>query len=150
MATLTEQLHALCSEYISNRQADIKKTIAELRDAANNETKSSAGDKYETGREMMQQEIDLNMARLNELDKLKATLEHITPTEKGPIAQPGSVVYTTNGNFYIAISAGQLRADGTLFYAVSAASPIGAKLMGKRVGEAFEVNGKSGMVERVV
>ena len=150
MATLKEQLYLLCAEYIGNREAEIKKTIAEVREATANETKSSAGDKYETTREVMQQEIDLNMARLNELRKLRATLEHITPTQEGAIALPGSVVQTNNGNFYIAVSAGQLKVDGKTFYAISAASPVGAKLVGRAVGYSFELNGKRFQVEDVV
>src|SRR3954469_10517152 len=115
MPSLKEQLYLLCGDYIRNREAQIKKIIGEAREAASNETKSSAGDKYETGREVMQQEINLNMARLNELNKLKATLEHITPTQKGTVVVPGSVVYTNNGDFYIAISAGQLKVADTTF-----------------------------------
>ena len=149
MAALKEQLYLLCSDYISKREAEIKKVIADAQEAAANDTKSSAGDKYETGREMMQQEINQNQGRLNELNKLKATLEHISPTQKGAVAIPGSIVYTNNGNFYIAISAGPLKADNTSFYAISAASPIGAKLMGQRVGYEFDLNGKKFVVEEV-
>jgi len=149
MTTLKDQLYLLCADYISDREAAIKKVIADAQEAAANETKSSAGDKYETGREVMQQEIDLNMARLNELNKLKATLEHITPSQKGAMALPGSVVYTNNGNFYIAISAGPLKVDGVGFYAISAASPMGAKLVGQKAGYSFELNGKKFVIEKI-
>ena len=150
MSTLHQQLHSLCRDYITGNEAEIKKAIAEIRESAANETKSSAGDKYETAREMMQQEIDRNQARLNELNKLKATLDSIVPAVKGDIVLPGSVVYTNNGNFYISISAGPLMLDGTRFYAISAASPIGAKLAGQRAGYSFELNGKRFVVEKVV
>jgi transcription elongation GreA/GreB family factor len=149
MPTLNEQLYILCRDYISNREAEIKKAIAEIREAAANETKSSAGDKYETAREVMQQEINLNKSRLNELNKLTATLDHITPAQTGPVALPGSVVYTSNGNFYISISAGQLKVGGTMFYAISAASPIGSKLSGQKAGDSFELNGKKFIIEKV-
>ena len=143
MTALKEQLYQLCGEYINNREAEIKKVIAEAQDAAANETKSSAGDKYETGREVMQQEIDLNLGRLNELKKLRSALEHISPDQSGDMVLPGSVVYTPNGNFYIAISAGQLKIDGKQFYAISVASPIGQKMVGQKAGHTFELNGKT-------
>jgi transcription elongation GreA/GreB family factor len=149
MATPNEQLYRLCGEYITHREAEIKKTIAEIQEATANETKSSAGDKYETAREVMQQEINLNKGRLAELNKLKATLEHIIPTQNGPIALPGSVVYTNNGNFYLSISAGQLKVGDTVFYAISIASPIGAKLVGQKAGHAFELNGKKFIIGKV-
>ena len=149
MTGLKQQLYALCAEYIANREAAIKNTIDEARDAANNETKSSAGDKYETGREVMQQEIDLNLARLNELNKLKQIFEKIIPGQKNTTVQPGAVVRTNNGNYYIAISAGLLKVDSTPYYAISAASPIGTKLAGLSVGSAFDFNGKQFVIEGI-
>ncbi|MCW3121639.1 MAG: hypothetical protein JWQ38_1131, partial [Flavipsychrobacter sp.] len=50
MPAIKEQLYALCAEYLKKREAEIKKLISDARESANNETKSSAGDKYETGR----------------------------------------------------------------------------------------------------
>ena len=111
---LKQQLYILCGEYITNREAEIKHAIAEAREAANNETKSSAGDKYETGRETMQQEIDLNITRLNELGKLKLALERIIPEQTSSTVIPGSIVRTSNGNYYIAIGAGKLNPDYAL------------------------------------
>ena len=150
MAELKQQLYTLCGEYITNRETVIKKLIAEAREAANNETKSSAGDKYETGREVMQQEIDLNLTRLNELNKLKQTLDRIAPNQKNTAAQPGAVVCTDNGNYYIAISAEQLKVNGATYYAISAASPIGTKLAGLKAGDSFTLNGKKVLIESII
>lgn len=150
MATLKEQLYSLCESYIRDQEAEIKKLIAEAQEAANNETKSSAGDKYETAREVMQQDINLNLARLGELSKLRTTLEHINPAQAANVALPGSVVYSNNGNFYIAISAGQVTVDGVKFFCISPASPIGSKLLGNQPGYSFDLNGKSFVIENVV
>jgi transcription elongation GreA/GreB family factor len=149
MPGLKEQLYLLCVEHIKKREAEIKTAIAEAQEAANNESKSSAGDKFETGREIMQQEVDLNFTRLNELNKLKQTLERIIPGQKSETVQTGSLVYTSNGNYYVAISAGQLRISGVVYYAVSAASPIGEKMIGHKKGDRFELNGKKYSIETV-
>ena len=146
---LKQQLYILCGEYITNREAEIKNAIAEAREAANNETKSSAGDKYETGRETMQQEIDLNITRLNELSKLKQTLERIIPEQTSSTVIPGSVVRTNNGSYYIAIGAGKLKVADTTYYAISAESPIGEKLAGQKAGHTFDFNGKRFAIEGV-
>ena len=58
-------------------------------------------------------------------------------------ADTGSVVITSNGNFYIAISAGTLVLDSKNYFAVSPASPIGLKMKGKKTGEEFNLNGKT-------
>jgi len=149
MSKLKQQLYLLCGEYIKSRETEIKNTLEEAREAANNETKSSAGDKYETGRETMQQEIDLNITRLNELNKLKQVLERIIPEQTGSTVMPGSVVRTSNGNYYIAIGAGKLKIDDTTYYAISAESPIGEKLAGQATGYKFDFNGKKFEIESV-
>jgi transcription elongation GreA/GreB family factor len=149
MATLKEQLYQLCADYITNREIAIKKIISDAHDAIANETKSSAGDKYETTREVMQQEINLNQIRLNELNKLRSTLDHISPAQAGSEVQPGSLVYTSDGNFYISISAGQLKANNTGFYAISAVSPLGTRLLGQQVGHSFDLKGKKFTIVRV-
>jgi transcription elongation GreA/GreB family factor len=150
MTGIKEQLYTLCNDYITTRGAAIKQLIADAQEAGANETKSSAGDKYETGRELLQQEIDLNMARLNELNAQRAILDHIVPAHTSKVVIPGSLVYTSSGNFYIAIGAGKLLVDGVFFYAVSAASPVGSQLMGQQEGHAFELNGKKNLIVSVI
>ena len=149
MSGLKQHLHDLCRDYIAKREAETKAAIAEAQEAANNETKSTAGDKYETVREMMQQDINMNLARLNELHKLKAALQQIPATQGDVKVLPGSVVYTSNGNYYIAISAGKLQVDGTTYYAISPSSPIGMKMMTLQAGDSFELSGKKFVIDQV-
>ena len=66
--------------------------INEAQKASNDDTKSSAGDKYETGREMAQQETNRNLAQLNEANKLKVALNQIGPaviSERSRTGKPG-------------------------------------------------------------
>lgn len=149
MSQLKEQLYIQCIEYLRRMEADIRLAISEAQEAANSDTKSSAGDKFETGRESMQQEIDLNLTRLHELNKQKIALENIIPAQKGPVIMPGSLVRTNNGNYYIAISARQLKADGVTYFAISLSSPIGEKMAGRKAGDSFEMNGKKYIIESV-
>jgi transcription elongation GreA/GreB family factor len=150
MPDTKQQLYLLCADYIKAREAEIRKTIEDAREAANNETKSSAGDKYETGRETMQQEIDLNLTRLNELKKHKQTLDRIMPAHVSETVMPGSAVITDNGNYYIAISAGKLNVAGTEYYGISIASPIGVKLVGLKAGDVFSLNDRKVKVSKVL
>lgn len=143
-------LHQLCSECIAATIYDAENAIADAREASQNETKSSAGDKYETAREMMQQEIDMNTTRLNKA-KAQQQLLNLIPTDKTfTSVQPGAVVKTNNGNFYIAISAGQLIADGEKYYAVSIESPIGLQLKQRKAGDNFTLNGKQYTIASVI
>jgi transcription elongation GreA/GreB family factor len=118
--------------------------------SANEETKSSAGDKYETGRAMAQLEIENNSAQLRESMKLKQVLEQISFDQKSTYVQIGSLVTTNQGIFYIAISAGQFVIEDETYFAISAASPIGQKLMGLRVDASFTFNKKEFCITHIL
>lgn len=143
MSELKEKLYKQCLDYVQKRMEAAEQGIKEAQQASKDDTKSSAGDKYETGRAMMQQETDRNLGQLNEANKLKVTLNQINTTASALQAENGSVIITDNGRFYIAISAGTLIVDGEQYFAVSPISPIGLKLKGVKAGSEFSLNGKN-------
>lgn len=149
MSDIKEKLHRICMDYVQERIASAQHAITAARESANDDTKSSAGDKYETGREMMQQEIDRNRKQLEESQKLRLVLELIDPNKPTDIVQNGSLVTTNFGKFYISISRGQISAEGFNYFAVSSLSPIGLKLMKQKAGFEFDFNGKSFRIEKV-
>lgn len=112
--------------------------ITETR-ASNNDTKSSMGDKYETSREMLQQEINHLQLQLNEQLKSQQILK-IIQTNPHKMVGLGSLVQTENGLFYISISLGELRFEDEKIYIISNESPIAKAMQGKKSGEIFIVN----------
>jgi hypothetical protein len=150
MIELKKELYRQCVDYVENRVSAARLALIEAQEAANNETKSSAGDKYETDREMMQQQADMNQSKLNEANKLKLALSNVSTNTTNEKAGPGSMVITDKGNFYIAISAGALKVDDMDFFAVSPVSPIGLKLTGLKAGGEFNLNNKSYTVKNVM
>ena len=123
--------------------------INEAQQAAKDDTKSSAGDKYETGREMAQQESNRNMAQLHQANKLKVQLNTV-PITTSNIVDNGSIVITDSGNFYIAIGAGTMQIEGINYFAISLVSPIGQKMKGLKPGNAFSLNGKNYTINQVI
>jgi len=150
MNELKKQLHALCLAYVQQRMDAAQFAINEAQQATNDDTKSSAGDKYETGREMMQQETNRNLTQLNEANKLIVALNQISTAGNLTAAEAGSVVITNNGKFYLSISAGTLSLNGETYVAISPGSPIGLKMKGCKAGEEFSLNGKVYKVEEVL
>jgi len=150
MTNLKKDLYALCVNYVKARIETAKQAIDDAQQSASEETKSSAGDKYETGREMMQQETDRNQAQLNEANKLLIALNQINVDITSPSAAPGSLVITDNGKFYLSVSAGALNLNEEGYFAVSPASPIGGKLLGRTIGDEFDLNGKNYKVKEVI
>ncbi|MDB5024268.1 MAG: 3-oxoacyl-ACP synthase [Mucilaginibacter sp.] len=150
MNDLKKELLKLCVRYVQKRIDGAVQAINATQQAANEETKSSAGDKYETGRAMMQQETDRNQAQLNEANKLMVALNHIRTGTAFQTAETGSLVITNNGKFFIAIGAGTLMLNGENYFAVSPASPIGLKLKTQKIGDEFSLNGKIYRIENII
>ncbi|HCN47924.1 MAG TPA: hypothetical protein DIT10_02295 [Chryseobacterium sp.] len=123
---------------ITNKIRAFENLIAETR-ASNNDTKSSMGDKYETGREMLQQEINNLQRQLNETLNQQAVLQKITadPSEK---VQNGALVKTNKGLFYISASLGEIISEKEKIMTVSAESPLVKMMYGKKTGESFTIN----------
>lgn len=139
---LKNQLYQLCLDFIEKRIATATEALQQAQEASNDDTKSSAGDKFETGREMAQQDINRNKQLLADAQQQKGVLLTLADVGESDKVRSGSLVITNNANFYISISAGQLLLDGKAYFAISAASPVGKLLIGKAVGEQFEFNQK--------
>ncbi|WP_210519579.1 3-oxoacyl-ACP synthase [Hymenobacter terricola] len=133
-------LHSLCHAFIAQRIAAARTAMQAAQESSSSETKSSAGDKYETGREMANAERDRNAAHMQQAQQLQAELARINPEAACDTVRPGALVTTSMGRFYISISAGQL--PGPDVFAVSAAAPVAVALKGLRAGEEAVFNGK--------
>lgn len=136
-----EALYKQCVAVVENRLQTVTKTISEIQESLTSETKSSAGDKHETGRAMLQLEREKAGNQLAEIVKVKEALSKIDPSKPSTTVGLGSVVFTTQSNYFVAISAGQLTIDSEGFYAISPSTPIGQLLIGKRVGDTVVFRG---------
>jgi acetate kinase len=117
-SSIKQALHQHCLAIAKERIAALQQIINETQQAANNETKSSSGDKHETGRAMAQLETEKLMAQLSELQNIKQILTQINPTITGSKVVLGSLVYTNNGNFYIAASIGKVAVENQSFFPI--------------------------------
>ena len=134
-------LHALCHVFIEQRIAAARTAMQAAQESSSSETKSSAGDKYETGREMANAERDRNAAHMQQAQQLQAELGRISPDAPCDTVRPGALVHTSLGLFYVSISAGKL--EGHDVFAVSAAAPVAVALKGLRAGQEAVFNGKA-------
>lgn len=140
MESLKQQLHQACLSYVDNRIALLESAIKDIQQSANEETKSTAGDKYETARAMAQLEIDKHRSQLDQVVKMKQELLRIQVKENTDQIKSGSLIFTSRGNYYIAINAGQQQVEDETFFTVSTGSPIAQKLIGLKVSDTFTLN----------
>ncbi|MGR7812719.1 3-oxoacyl-ACP synthase [Lacinutrix undariae] len=132
---IKQELYQQCFNFIEQRLITVQHTMSEIQESLTSETKSSAGDKHETGRAMLQLEREKAGNQLSEIVKVKEALSKIDTTKTSKVVGLGSIVYTTEANYYIAISAGILKLNSDSFYAISPSTPIGQLLIGKTCGD---------------
>ena len=132
---IKRELYQVCVANIQTRLNTIKATIFELDQALLSETKSSAGDKHETGRARIQLERENVGRQLAEVEKTQHILSKIDVNRTSQTIGLGSVVITDRMNYFLAISLGEIRLEHTEYYAISPHAPIGRLLMGKTTGD---------------
>ena len=144
---MKSELLEIIHQKISEKIQKLEQLIAETR-ASNNDTKRSMGDKYETSREMLQQEINNLQIQLNEHLKSQKILKNINPNPH-KIVTLGSLVETEKGMFFIAISLGELSFNQEKIFVISAESPLAKAMNGKKTGESFVVNNLSQIIKNI-
>ena len=120
-----------CEGYLQLRFDALKERLDDINESLASETKSSVGDKYETGSAMLHLEKDKQMMQLATLTDSKKNLSSVKTDSQFLSVEQGALVKTNQGCFYIAISAGKLQIDGQEFFAITLASPIGKMLFQK-------------------
>jgi len=138
-----QALYTHCSNFVDARLTSLKAVLSDIDESLKQETKSSAGDKHETGRAMIQLEQETSNRQLEEALMLSASLQSIDPKSTSVLVSPGSFVLTNKANYYISISAGKTSIDGVIYYCVSPASPIGKALLGKQTRDVANFNGNN-------
>ncbi len=142
--SLPARLLTHCRQYTSQRIDRLRTALADIQQSREADTKSSAGDKFETGRERLQAEEDKLSAQLGRVlrdREVLSLLERPLASTDGT-ARLGSPVRTDGGNFYLSIAAGKTEIDGETWFCVSMDSPAGRVLGGSMPGDVAILNGR--------
>ncbi|PVW15206.1 3-oxoacyl-ACP synthase [Marixanthomonas spongiae] len=139
-----------CKNVVENRYNKIKQTIAGIEESLFEESKSSAGDKHETGRAMLQIDRENAGKQLQEIEKLQQLVRKIDVNSKSDYVRLGSLVYTNQATYFMGISIGAVTVGKTSYICVALNSPIGQLLSGKKKGENFMFNEKEYTIKSVV
>ncbi|WP_313580402.1 V-type ATP synthase subunit D [Chishuiella sp.] len=145
---MKEKLYQFIHELLNDKIDYLQKLINDLR-SSNNDTKSSMGDKYETSREMIQQEIMHIQKQLNEVIIQKEQFLKIKYIESDSVII-GSYVKTSMGNFYIVCSLGEIDFHDEKIFVISSQTPLAKTILGKKKGDIFEMNNQKITIEEVI
>ena len=136
--TLKNKLYQQCQFFLNKRLEAIEDSITEIQNSLESETKSSAGDKHETARAMLQIDRENTGHQLDDIEKQQEILKKINLNSTLHKIAFGSVVYTTQFNYFIAISAGEIVLEDKKYYAISAGTPMAQLLRLKQVGDTVQ------------
>ena len=132
---IVEEIRAL----LKFKLEEVQKQVDELEISRNLDSKSTAGDKHETGRAMAQLEIDRVREQLTKsLDQL-ASFNQIDFKHNGETVRIGSYVKTKSFKILLGIGLGKIEIQGTTILAISIASPVGQQLLEKKSGDHFNM-----------
>ena len=123
IAELDKQLLSKLSYLTTN----LKQAIV----SRNSDTKSSAGDKFETSREMAQ--IEIHKIE-NEILKTQQFISDLA-------SKASQLIITDKGAFLISIPFGKLMVSGTEVFCISNSAPITNQLVNTEISANFEYRG---------
>ncbi len=144
-----EMLLKECVQRVNLKLTKIQQAIDAYKADLLSETKSSAGDKHETGRAMLQLEMEKLGQQYQNVLVQKKTLEKLQLPKSTKIVM-GSLVVANNIHYFLASSIGQILMVNAAVMVVSVNSPIGKLLLGKQEGDRFSLNNRTFKIEQVL
>lgn len=142
-------LHQHCIAVLHAKTDRLEKAIADAQKAASEDTKSSAGDKFETSREMMKAEIDKHNHQLSQAIEMLSYLKKAAPETAMDQVGFGSLVTTNEGRYYFSVALGKVIPKEQSFFALSMASPIGQVLNAKKEGDSVLFMGRTITIQAI-
>lgn len=149
MQELKNALLDHCIDYINERINTAESALEDNRAGLEIDSKSSAGDKFETSREMIQQEVIRNELLLAEARAMEAALSRINIDSSFTTVQNGSLAITNHGSFFFAIAVGKVEVNKKDYFIISISSPLGQAFKDKRAGDKVVFNGKTYQIKEV-
>jgi len=124
---------------LQDQEDAFRDMIAELALDAQNDAKSSAGDKHETALSMMHLEQEKLTNKLREILNQTAVLNKIDVAKQHQKIALGSLVTTQNHLLFISLALPKITIEGKTIIAVSPQSPLGKTLLGNEKDFIFKI-----------
>ncbi|MCF6223291.1 MAG: 3-oxoacyl-ACP synthase [Flavobacteriaceae bacterium] len=140
---IKENLLQACTNFVERKSSLLDNIIKSSQQDLLSETKSSAGDKHETGRAMIQLEMEKASQQFSYINQLKEVINRVEIYNKSKLVKLGSLVTTNLGAYFLAVSVGKEIVFNKDYYIISPQSPIGKLIIGKMKDDRFIFNNKT-------
>ena len=148
--TLKESIHQVLRIQLTFRIDEIQNILDDLHLSGSHDTKSSAGDKHETGVAMAQLEQEKLRYQIYEFQKMQDVVQKINPSKSNSKINLGSLVETDKGWFYISVGLGSLTFKEQVIFAINPEAPVAKALIAKEKGDSIHFNGVESNVLQVL
>ncbi|TRX32424.1 hypothetical protein FNW52_17225 [Flavobacterium sp. ZT3R18] len=148
--TFKQKIYQQYHQLVQDRIDVFKDMIVALTEDSKNDAKGSAGDKHETALSMMHLEQEKLNMKLKEVLTQKAVLDKIDASIVAETIVLGSLVKANGIYLYLSLALPKINVEGVNVIALSPQSPLGNKLMGNKVGFAFEINTTKYVIEEIL
>lgn len=132
-----------CKQIQLAHKLDYAKELQQLHEASAADTKSSAGDKYETGREMIAQNRTMIANHLEKTERCIETIDRMMSVKLANQVVFGSLVKTTMGWYLVGVSIGEIQFNEILVRTLTLVSPLGISLRNKGLGDVIPWRGST-------
>jgi hypothetical protein len=143
------QLKQFAIALIGARIAAARQAIDQAQQAANSEEKSSAGDKYETGRAMGHLQKDMHSRQMAEQLKERSAMQMIHSDVVYLSVAPGAFIQCRELSFFLLAGMGKQSIEGQTIYFLSPLAPLAKSLHGKKPGDTFVFSGATATILEV-
>lgn len=147
--TFKQQVCEQCRLLLEEKISELRSILRELEEGGANDSKSSAGDKHETARAMMQLEQEKIGKQLKEVMAQRSELEKIIPLPVSSKIKAGSLVKTNRGYLFFSVPLGKVAVNQTSVMLLSPRSPLALTFSGLGEGAQVEFNGLSYLIEKI-
>jgi len=142
-----KQLQKAGISIIEERIAATLQLMNNAQEAANSESKSSAGDKYETSRAMNHLQKDMYASQLAANKRELAALMNINCGSIATVIGKGCYVQTKKTGFFIAAGLGKITVNDIVVYLLSPNAPLSQLLFTKSISDSFLFNKEQLMID---
>jgi hypothetical protein len=143
-SSIKKKLLSTLQAILENNSKETRLALEFAKESRDNETKSTAGDKYETGRAMADIEVQKLDMQLAKHKQMLSDIQRIAslPSGSGKAVQ-GSLIRTDSGWYFLALAMGRLQVEGKEVAVISPFSPLGQAFGGVKPGDEVVFQGRT-------
>lgn len=147
-AAYKERLLKSSLDFLSKKIDEVDKSLKDLQSSANQESRSSMGDKYETGRSMALLEKEKLHSLYENLTSQYKILSQIKPKVSEKV-ESGTIIFTKGNLFLVSVPLGNIEFEGKKIFLLSPTAPLATAVSGLKEGDPYVFQGKREKIEEL-